>query len=137
MHAKNFAKLYFKLSKEMKAYMEKQLAPHLTEGQLIVLEYLFENEPEAVKPSDLVDYLETSPAAITTLLDRMERGGLIKRVRDASDRRIVWLQVTAKGREEGERGMAVREQFLSARFNRLSQHNQQLLMHMLHKVFND
>lgn len=136
MYLNDFAKIYFKLSKEMKSYMDEQLAPHLTEGQLVVLEYLLEHDDQAVKPSDLVEYLATTPAAITTLLDRMERNALIKRERDEEDRRIVWLRITVKGREEGARGSEVRRQFLSARFDRISQHNQQLLMYLLNKVFN-
>ena len=44
---------------------------------------------ERMKPSDLIEYLSTTPAAVTTLLDRMEKAELIVRVRDEKDRRIV------------------------------------------------
>lgn len=135
--AEQFAKLWLKLSKQLKAHMEAELAPDLTEGQLTVLEYLFANEPELIKPSDLVAFLETTPAAITTLLDRMERNELIVRERDERDRRIVWLRVTEKGKVQGERGMAVRNEFIAAHLDRISLHNQKLLMYLLNKVFND
>ena len=40
-----------------------------------------------------------SPAAITTLLDRLERRGLARRVRDETDRRKVLVEVTPRLRE--------------------------------------
>ena len=105
--SQEFAKLWFKLSKDMKLFMEGQLAPSLTEGQLHVLEYLQAHEAVRMKPSDLVDYLSTTPAAITTLLDRMERAELIFRERDNKDRRIVWVVVTDRGKQEcGQIGRA-------------------------------
>ena len=132
MHANQFAELWFKLSKEMKAYMEEALAPTLTESQLAVLEYLFSHDQ--VKPSDLIDYLATTPAAVTTLLDRMEKNGLVVRKRDARDRRIVWIHLTEKGKEEGKRGMRIREQYMNQLLSRISAHNQRLLIYLLGKV---
>ena len=89
---------------------------------------------EQVKPSDLIDFLATTPAAITTLMDRMEKNGLIKRERDTVDRRIVWLQLTPKGEAEGRRGKQIRQDFLELYLGRISAHNQQLLVYLLGKV---
>jgi MarR family transcriptional regulator, temperature-dependent positive regulator of motility len=89
-----------------------------------------------MKPSELLKYLETTPAAITTLLDRMERGGLIARSRDLSDRRIVWVTVTKVGLEEAKRGMELREAYIQNALDRISGHNQQLLVYLLGKVAN-
>ena len=86
------------MTKEWKTHLEEELAPGLTEGQLGVLELLLQLQP--MKPSDLLVFLATTPAAITTLLDRMERGGLVVRNRDKNDRRIVWVTVTEKGEAE-------------------------------------
>ena len=136
VYSQEFAKLWFKLSKDMKLFMEGQLAPSLTEGQLYVLEYLLAREDVKMKPSDLVDYLSTTPAAITTLLDRMERANLIVRERDDKDRRIVWVVVTDTGKQECRRGVSLRQQFLDGYLNRISAHNQQVLVYLLGKVAN-
>ncbi|WP_420852209.1 MarR family transcriptional regulator [Paenibacillus hamazuiensis] len=112
--------------------MEAQLAPTLTEGQLGVLELLATQE--RMKPSDFIEYLATTPAAITTLLDRMEKGELIIRERDEKDRRIVWVLMTEKGRAECERGVRIREEFIRGYLGRISSHNQQLLVYLLGKV---
>ncbi|WP_010273707.1 MarR family winged helix-turn-helix transcriptional regulator [Paenibacillus senegalensis] len=134
MYSDDFAKLWFKLSKDMKTHMEVHLAPSLTEGQLHVLELL--SYREKMKPSDFIEYLTTTPAAITTLLDRMEKGGLIVRERDEKDRRIVWVKRTAKGKQECQRGIEIRQQFLDSHLSRISSHNQQLLVYLLGKIAN-
>lgn len=132
MYSTQFAKLWFKLSKDLKLHMENELAPTLTESQLNVLEYLLSQD--RLKPSDMLDFLATTPAAVTTLLDRMEKNELIERVRDEKDRRIVWIHVTDKGMEECKRGLEIRETFLHSYLDRISRHNQQLLVYLLGKV---
>lgn len=132
MLAHDFAKVWYKVSRDMRVHMDAQLAPTLTESQLNVIEFIMERDQ--VKPSDLIDHLATTPAAITTLMDRMERNGLIVRERDAADRRIVRLKLTEKGRAEGRRGLEVRRAFLESYLGKISRHNQQLLIYLLGKV---
>ncbi|GIO31012.1 MULTISPECIES: MarR family winged helix-turn-helix transcriptional regulator [Paenibacillus] len=132
MHTSEFAKIWSKLSKDYKLHMENELAPALTEAQLAVLEVLGENE--RMKPSDLTPLLATSPAAVTMLLDRMEKNGLIRRERDGNDRRIVWVSISDKGRAEVERGLQIRDAFLAGVLSRISAHNQQLLIYLLGKL---
>ncbi|AZN43841.1 MarR family winged helix-turn-helix transcriptional regulator [Paenibacillus albus] len=134
MVSTEFARLWMKMTKEWKSHLEEALAPNLTEGQLSVLELLKQHQP--MKPSDLLGYLETTPAAITTLLDRMERGGLVVRNRDESDRRIVWVTTTEKGQAETVRGVAIRDAYITEALDRISSHNQQLLVYLLGKVAN-
>ncbi|QYR24076.1 MarR family transcriptional regulator [Paenibacillus sp. sptzw28] len=129
-----FARLWMKLTKDWKMHLEDALAPGLTEGQLVVLELLIQLQP--MKPSDLLAFLTTTPAAITTLLDRMERGGLVERNRDENDRRIVWVTVTEKGEAEAKRGIALRDAYIGEALDRISSHNQQLLVYLLGKVAN-
>ncbi|MEK8127334.1 MarR family transcriptional regulator [Paenibacillus filicis] len=136
MVTQDFAKLWWKLSKDLRTHMETELSPGLTEGQLTVLELLMRADSPRMKPSDFIEYLTTTPAAITTLLDRMEKNGLISRERDAKDRRIVWVQTTELGQSECARGLGIREQFLQQYLGRISSHNQQLLVYLLGKVAN-
>jgi len=128
----DFVKIWMKLSKDWHAQMEHELAPQLTMGQLEVLELLKEQEP--MKPSELLPYLETTPAAITTLLDRMEKAGLVERRRDEHDRRIVWIHMTDVGKSEVERGVRVRTEIAGRSLDRISSHNRQLLTYLIGKV---
>jgi DNA-binding MarR family transcriptional regulator len=136
MYSNEFAKIWSKLTKEFKAQMEDRLAPSLTEGQLHVLELLLAQPEVPMKPSDFIAHLETTPAAVTTLLDRMEKNELIERRRDEKDRRIVWIHVTENGKAECSRGVTVREHLLNSYLSRISAHNQQLLVYLLGKVAN-
>ncbi|PAD79560.1 MarR family transcriptional regulator [Paenibacillus campinasensis] len=132
MYTAEFAKVWSKLAKDYKLHMEGGLAPSLTEAQLTVLEVL--EEQQRMKPSDFIPYLATSPAAVTMLLDRMEKNGLILRERDEEDRRIVWVTISYKGKEEYKRGLEVRDEYLSQVLSRISSHNQQLLIYLLGKI---
>lgn len=120
------------LLKQQTRFLEANLPPDLTEGQLRVIELLMEREP--LKPSELQEVLDTSPAAVTTLLDRMERNGWVTRERDNEDRRNVRIRLTGQGREQGMRGLALREQYWADVLGRLSRHNQRLLAYLLGKV---
>lgn len=131
-NATDFVKSWTKLTKDWNAQMEAELAPQLTVGQLEVLELMLVHEP--MKPSELLPHLETTPAAVTTLLDRMERGGLVERKRDEHDRRIVWVSMTQLGRSEVHRGLEVRSAIANHSLERLSSHNRQLLVYLISKV---
>lgn len=132
MHTAEFGKLISMITKDYQTHMEEQLAPTLTTSQLAVLEHL--NREGVLKPSDLIPFLSTTPAAVTMLLDRMERGGLIRRDRDEEDRRIVWVSITDKGKQEALRGVQLRDRYLEGVLDRLSTHNQQLLVYLLGKI---
>lgn len=48
-----------------------------------------------------------APSNMTTLVDRMETDGLVRRVADPSDRRSIRAELTKKGRDQSRAGMAV------------------------------
>ena len=132
MHASEFSKIWHKILKDYKLHMDSNLAPSLTDAQLTVLELL--QERDAMKPSDLAPHLATSPAAVTMLLDRMEKNGLIIRERDAADRRIVWMSITEIGTQETVRGLKIRSDFFAEALDPISSHNQQLLLYLMGKM---
>jgi DNA-binding MarR family transcriptional regulator len=55
--------------------------------------------PYQLKPTDLYDLLMLSSGAMTNRIDRLEKDGLVVRVRDPGDRRSVSVQLTPKGIE--------------------------------------
>lgn len=132
MHASEFSKIWHKILKDYKLHMDNNLAPTLTDAQLTVLELL--QERSAMKPSDLAPHLATSPAAVTMLLDRMEKHGLIVRERDSGDRRIVWVRISEVGKQETARGLKIRSDFFAEALDPISSHNQQLLLYLMGKM---
>jgi len=66
--------------------------------------------------------------AMTTALDRLERAGYARRVRDASDRRRVLVEVTPKARREGGRFFGEHEALSERLYQRYSEQQLELLL---------
>lgn len=52
-----------------------------------------------VTPSDVAQWLDRNTNSISLIVDRMEKQGLVKRIRDLRDRRSLRLVMTRKGKE--------------------------------------
>jgi MarR family 2-MHQ and catechol resistance regulon transcriptional repressor len=92
---------FVKLARSANALMG-QLLPQLqkefglTESQLAVLEALFHLGPLA--QGRLCQKILRSGSNVTTVVDNLERDGLVKRERDADDRRVQVVHLTERGR---------------------------------------
>ncbi len=62
---------------------------------LAAIKYI--NDPVTV--TEVAHWLDRNPNGISTLVDRMEKDGLVKRARDLRDRRSVRLVMTRKGKD--------------------------------------
>jgi DNA-binding MarR family transcriptional regulator len=62
---------------------------------------------------------QVKPPTMTRMVAALETGGLVRRWTDTDDRRVVWVEATAKGRRVIERGRAQRVAFLSAHLAKL------------------
>ena len=65
-------------------------------GQPRVLGYLLRNG--ASRQRELADYCEVDPAAVSRMLDSLQRGGVVSREADGANRRCERIQITDKGR---------------------------------------
>jgi DNA-binding MarR family transcriptional regulator len=54
---------------------------------------------DGLTAGELAEAASLSPGAVTTVLDRLERMGLVTRARDDADRRRVLVELTPKARE--------------------------------------
>ena len=73
----------------------------LTESQLGVLEALFHLGP--MPQSELCRKILRSGSNVTTVVDNLERAGLVRRAADDGDRRVRLVQLTTEGRRLIER----------------------------------
>jgi MarR family transcriptional regulator, organic hydroperoxide resistance regulator len=69
----------------------------LTSPQLWAIKALAEAAPIIV--SELAHRMYLHPATVVGILDRLESHGLIMRTRSKEDRRVVWVELTAKGKK--------------------------------------
>jgi DNA-binding MarR family transcriptional regulator len=70
----------------------------LTSEQYSVLATMKSLE-DPVRITDVARWLERSTNSVSMIIDRMVKAGLVKRVRDKSDRRAVRLSITSKAEE--------------------------------------
>jgi DNA-binding MarR family transcriptional regulator len=76
----------------------RELKGHdLTPAQYNTLRILRGAGPDALTCGEIGDRLVSPGPDVTRLLDRLEQGGLVTRLRDAEDRRIVRARITEKG----------------------------------------
>lgn len=67
----------------------------LTLHQIVTLHYLSGGEPCTM--SDLKRSLDVTTGAITSLIDRLEKLGLVERRPSSEDRRVIYLDLTPAG----------------------------------------
>ena len=77
--------------------LDRELAPlDITAAQYVVLVTLAEGPVDSA--SGLCRGVSYDPGAMTRMIDRLERKGLVRRVRSPDDRRKINLELTAEGR---------------------------------------
>jgi DNA-binding MarR family transcriptional regulator len=84
------------LRRAMLEAIEREVAPHgLTGPQAIVMFQIASGD--ASHPAEFCRNLRYDPGAMTRLLDRLEKKGFVRRMRDAVDRRNVRVELTPAG----------------------------------------
>ena len=92
---------FIKLARSF-ASVQAQVLPHLqrehglTESQFAVLEAVHHLGP--LSPGQLCQKILRSGSNVTTVVDNLERDGLVTRERHETDRRIQMVQLTERGR---------------------------------------
>jgi DNA-binding MarR family transcriptional regulator len=82
---------------------------HLSLGQFDILGTLRRNGPRGgLTPSQLLGSVMLSSGGMTARLDKLEEAGLIVRTPDAGDRRMVVIELTAKGKRVIDAATATR-----------------------------
>lgn len=89
--------LYAASNAVVRAYRGRLDALGLTYPQYLVMLVLWQDGPQKMRW--IAERLLLPPNAITPLVDRLEKAGLVRRAPDAKDRRAVWVELTERGRE--------------------------------------
>ncbi|MED4203627.1 MarR family transcriptional regulator [Neobacillus mesonae] len=94
---RQFVKLYWNLSRDMNYIWKDIFNRQFPGSQSHILFLLERNGPK--KMSEVAELLHLTPGAVTTASDKLIEHGYIARIRDEQDRRVVYLDMTNKGRE--------------------------------------
>ncbi|GHI01112.1 MarR family winged helix-turn-helix transcriptional regulator [Neobacillus kokaensis] len=94
---RQFVKLYWNLSRDMNYIWKDIFNRQFPGSQSHILFLLERNGPKRM--SEAAELLHLTPGAVTTASDKLIENGYIARIRDEQDRRVVYLEMTNKGRE--------------------------------------
>jgi DNA-binding MarR family transcriptional regulator len=92
----------------------------------------------AVSAGKLAERTGLTTGAMTTALDRLERAGYARRVRDSADRRRVLVEVTAKASNDAGRFYGEHARLSERLYDRYTQDDLEMLLHFVRegRVFN-
>jgi len=90
---------------------------------------------EGITMGELCQKMYLACSTATDLIDRMERAGLLERVRDPHDRRVIRLQVKPRGHEVLNAVIDARRRYLAGVLRRLDDRDLEELTRGLRQVY--
>lgn len=97
-----------RVSKAMsEEFNERLLEYGMTRVQWIAMYYLLKHG--RLSQRELGEKMDIKESTVARLVDRIEKEGHIERIKDSSDRRVTYLELTEKGRERIENLLPVGE----------------------------
>lgn len=102
-----------------------------TGPQLLVMQALAADELTA---GELARRVSLSQGTVTSILDRLERRGLLQRVRSDTDRRRIFVSLTAEGRERLDAAPTLLQQRFIQRFVELRDWEQHQILASLQRL---
>ncbi len=95
-------------SRNHQEFIKKQFKVSALEMQLI--QYVIRNGPQKMK--DVSEHFHIKLSTFTSIIDKAEKRKILKRVNSKEDRRVVFLDVTAKGRNTHGKYSAVLQELV-------------------------
>ncbi|WP_282939207.1 MarR family transcriptional regulator [Paenibacillus sp. RC67] len=92
-----FEKALWSATRKLSPELTAELSIPLTWQQFYMLYFI--NDKGTCKVTDLAETMEVKPSAITVMIDRLIKHGVVDRRHDEKDRRVVWIELTDKGRD--------------------------------------
>jgi len=99
-------------------------------AMLVTIQYL----GGSAKPSEVAQWLQRSPNSVSMIADRMVKAGLIKRARDRTDRRVVHLTISDKGKDALKPATLAGWEFIQEILSPLSYEDRRTLVSLLKKI---
>lgn len=111
---------------------ERNTIGDLTYSQFAVLEVLYHLGP--LTPGEVSQKVLKSGSNMTTVIDNLERDGLVRRQRDAKDRRVIHIHLTEAGSSKLEAVLPGHVAALVEEFSVLSAKEQEMLGQLCKKL---
>jgi len=111
----------------------------ITKGQfkiLITMAIIAETKKSPIILTDLIPSLDCTLVSISSIIERMEKNGLVKKLKDLPDKRSVHLIMTPKGKKMLNSTISDNTQIIKDILNVLSESELELFISLASKVKN-
>ncbi len=132
----NYAAEMDQLIRNINSAIRKNGRIALQEYQITLVQFhaLLAIQEEPLSMGELCVALGVASSTVTELVDRMEENGLVARVRDPEDRRIVRILLLNHGKEIFKKVYKRREEFLAGALREMPEQDTCLLLELLRKL---
>jgi len=124
--------VFVEMVRKLHVELAGQMVTGITGSQFFVLQAI--QSKGRLTVSEVAEKLGVSLSAITALVNRLVKAGLVVRSRDEQDRRLVWLEATALGKETLVNCIESRRKVSSKYFGQLSVEDMEKLVEIYEKV---
>ena len=97
----------------------------LTLSQVEILNFIGLSGKKTMR--DIADYLKITPPSVTAIIEEMEEKGLIKRINDKKDRRVVFITLSEKTKKTFTSICKQKELIFREMISRLNKKDQKIL----------
>ncbi|WP_136678752.1 MarR family transcriptional regulator [Neptunomonas sp. XY-337] len=104
----------------------------LTLPQLMTMQALRHNAP--ITTGELAKEVSITQATVTSILDRLEKKGLVTRERGLEDKRKVWINLSTEGWELMKGAPTTQQDMFTRRFDDLQSWEQSMVIAALERV---
>ena len=127
--------LFYTVLKKMGKEWNKQLKPGINHSQFLILKTLNYSGPQ--KATDLAESIQMTPGAVTGASDKLVSEGYAERKGTPGDRRVVYLEITAKGKQLVESMIEEHKKVTEKFFEGLSEEDIDHLIRIYHKILSN
>ncbi len=108
--------------------------PHveLNMQELRLVEFLGNEGPRMMR--ELAEYLTVAVNSVTSIVDNLERKGLVRRQRSQEDRRVIRVELTDPGREVYQSLVEVNLRLFRTMLGALTEDEQEIFMVLFRKI---
>lgn len=127
--------LWMYYDKILKLLMNEKISGILmnsSKNDLLILIYLFRFSEASV--SELAEHISSPLNTVTGIVTRLEKRGLISRIRQMDDRRVVKISLTQSGQEEVDKSVSMIMHYIDAIGNCLTDEETAVLFKLVDKV---
>ncbi|QUH21713.1 MarR family transcriptional regulator [Alkaliphilus sp. B6464] len=104
----------------------------VTRVQWIALYYL--GKEEVISQKELAEKMNIKESSVARLLDRMERDGLVERVKNENDKRVTNVRLTDKGKQYRIKLLPEGEEFEKLLYKNISDEEMKIFTTVLSKM---